>query len=60
MMWQMFVALVAIAYVLATNGAEPWVPWFVLVGMCIYVAAYAWSGPSPPPPNPTQPILHPR
>lgn len=47
---QMTVCLVIIAIVLAQAGvgqeghvSEPWVAWFVLVFVCIYIAAYAWS-----------------
>ena len=47
---QMTVCLVIIAIVLAQAGVgqeghvnEPWVAWFVLVFVCIYIAAYAWS-----------------
>ena len=46
----MTVCLVIIAIVLAQAGVgqeghtnEPWVAWFVLVFVCIYIAAYAWS-----------------
>lgn len=46
----MTVCLVIIAIVLAQAGvgqegnvSEPWVAWFVLVFVCIYIAAYAWS-----------------
>lgn len=47
---QMTTCLIIIAIVLAQTGVgkddhvnEPWVAWFVLVFVCIYIAAYAWS-----------------
>ena len=47
---QMTTCLIIIAIVLAQTGVgndghvnEPWVAWFVLVFICIYIAAYAWS-----------------
>lgn len=53
----MTVCLVIIAIVLAQAGVgqeghvnEPWVAWFVLVFVCIYIAAYAWSCKLLPPP----------
>lgn len=46
----MTTCLIIIAIVLAQAGVgqpdhvnEPWVAWFVLVFVCIYIAAYAWS-----------------
>ena len=45
----MTVCLVIITIVLAHVGGsqgpqdKPWVAWFVLVFICIYIAAYAWS-----------------
>lgn len=46
----MTTCLIIIAIVLAQTGVgkddhvnEPWVAWFVLVFVCIYIAAYAWS-----------------
>lgn len=46
---QMTVCLIIITIVLAHVGGsqgpqdKPWVAWFVLVFICIYIAAYAWS-----------------
>lgn len=47
---QMTVCLVIISIVLAHTGVgqagvpdQPWVAWFTLVFICIYIAAYAWS-----------------
>ncbi len=51
----MTTCLIIIAIVLAQTGVgkddhvnEPWVAWFVLVFVCIYIAAYAWSCKSTP------------
>lgn len=38
----MILALVVIACTLAIAGAKAWVAWFILVFICIYIAAYAW------------------
>lgn len=47
---QMTVCLIIISIVLAHTGVgqagvpdQPWVAWFTLVFICIYIAAYAWS-----------------
>lgn len=40
---QMVLALIVVACTLAIAGAKPWVAWFILVFICIYIAAYAWS-----------------
>ena len=46
----MTTCLIIIAIVLAHTGVgqagvpdQPWVAWFTLVFICIYIAAYAWS-----------------
>lgn len=38
----MILALIVIAVTLAIAGAQTWVAWFILVFICIYIAAYAW------------------
>jgi len=48
MFLQMVLALIVVASTLAIAGAQPWVAWFVLFFICIYIAAYAWY---PPPPS---------
>ena len=41
---QMVICLFIVSITLATGfSAGPWIAWFVLVFMCIYISAYAWS-----------------